>query len=122
VANDAIADAPVVPAVPAACKSVNGHFNIVARAGHASMKVKGDFDEAATARLIDTTEAATARLIDTTEAATAWTPKRWAESVAMAATPFILGGLGGLAIWRMTGQRAFKMPSAVCDLHVWGRG
>ena len=110
-ANDAIADAPVVPAVPAACKSVNGHFNIVARAGHASMKVKGDFDEAATARLIDTTEAATA-----------WTPKRWAESVAMAATPFILGGLGGLAIWRMTGQRAFKMPSAVCDLHVWGRG
>ena len=117
-ANDAIADAPVVPAVPAACESVDGHFNIVARADHASMKVKGDFDETATARLIDTTEAATARLSE----ATAWTPKRWAESVAMAATPFLLGGLGGLAIWRMTGQRAFKMPSAVCDLHVWGRG
>ena len=48
--------------MPAASAAVGEHFNIVAQAGRASMKVKGDFDQAATARLMDTASAATARL------------------------------------------------------------
>ena len=87
------ATARLVGATSAATESVDQHFDIAARADRNSVKVKGKFDDATTVRLVEATSAAT-------------------ESVAMAAAPFLLSGLGGLAIWRMTGRA--KMPSAVC--------
>jgi len=98
------ATARLVGATSAATESVDQHFDIAARADRNSVKVKGKFDDATTVRLVEATSAATARLVEATSAAT--------ESVAMAAAPFLLSGLGGLAIWRMTGRA--KMPSAVC--------
>lgn len=73
--------------------------------------MKGQFDEAATARLTVTAMAATVPLDDAAAKTSLWS----AGAAAIMATPLILGGLGGLAIYRMTGWRASKVPSAVCS-------
>lgn len=110
-----IADSPAAPAAPEAS---DADHNIVAHSqgiGHNNtVKVKGDFGEAATKRLVNTTTTVTERLVNTTAAATERLTITAATATAIATTPFILGGVGGLAIWKMAGRRAPKAPTTVC--------
>ena len=80
-------------------KSDDGAFDIVTRTGNNVLMVKKDVDT----RFVDATSAAHARVINT--AAEANPPLRSAAATAITTTPFLLGGLAGLAIWRMAGRR-----------------
>jgi len=76
-----------------AAAEADGAFDIVSRTGNNNvLKVKKDVD----AHLVDTTIAAHARVINA--AAEANPPLRSAAATAITATPFLLGGLAGLAI------------------------
>jgi len=94
-----IADSPPASSAP---EAVDEHLSVVTRirsiGSSTSVKVKGGFDEAATARLTDTAAAANARLTDTATAANARFTEVTATASMRVATTFILGGLGGLAI------------------------
>jgi len=73
-------------------KSDDGDFDIVSRTGNNVLKVKKDVD----AHFVDATTVAHMRVINTAaEANPLW---RSAAATAITATPFILGGLVGLAI------------------------
>jgi hypothetical protein len=114
-----IADSPAVRAAP---EANDDHFNIISRArAHAnfagydcSVKVKGSFCEAATERLANSTAAANERLASATAASTERLATTAIVSTGIMATPFVLGALGGLAIWKMTGRRAPSVAKAVC--------
>ncbi|KAK3364300.1 hypothetical protein B0T25DRAFT_576585 [Lasiosphaeria hispida] len=79
----------VLKYVPPTPESADGQFDIVARVGNNSIKVKRQINDETT-RLVDTVSASAASL--------PWAPTELAKSVAIMTTPFILGGLGGLAI------------------------
>jgi len=111
-----MADSPAAPAVPEAS---DAGFDIVTRA-NGTVKVKGNFSEEGTERLINTATVGTERLIaagatanERQIAAGATANERLTVTAAIAATPFILGGLGGLAIWKMAGRRVPKTPTTV---------
>lgn len=116
--------APAVPAVPAAPEAEDGNFKVVARAYgtgfSTSVKVGGHFGERATESLVQTTAAANKSLAQTTAAAneslvqaTAAANQQLITTAAIAAVPFIIGGLGGLAIKKMAGRSVPKVPTTM---------
>ncbi|KAK0711727.1 hypothetical protein B0H67DRAFT_647076 [Lasiosphaeris hirsuta] len=93
----------VLKYTPSAPDSFDQQFDLVARANDVAVKarVKDSFDAAATTNLLTTVSASAEELRRVSAAAR----KTEMESAAVAVViPLVVGGLAGLAIWRLTGR------------------
>lgn len=93
---------------PKPAEASDGDFDIVSRDSGRSMKIKDGVD----ASLVKAVEEANVAVTE----AHARTPKpiQSATATAITVTPFILGGLAGLAIYKIAGRRMPKVPTTVC--------